>query len=129
MTRHLGTVDYGRVATVMALIALTASLTDGGLTAVGVREYSVRPRDEHGPLMRAIVGLRMTLTLVGVAAALVFATALGYSAVLIAGTCLAGIGLLVGAVQKALTIPMTSSLRLGSVARLQLVGTRRSLRS
>ena len=121
MTRHLGTVDYGRVATVMALIALTASLTDGGLTAVGIREYSVRRRDEHGSLMRAIVGLRMTLTLVGVAAAIVFATAIGYSTVLIAGTCLAGIGLLVGSVQKALTIPMTSSLRLGSVAGLQLV--------
>jgi O-antigen/teichoic acid export membrane protein len=121
MTRHLGTVDYGRVATIMALIALTASLTDGGLTAVGVREYSVRHRDEHGPLMRAILGLRMTLTLVGVAAALVFATAIGYSDVLIAGTCLAGAGLLVGSVQKALTIPMTSSLRLGSIAGLQLV--------
>jgi hypothetical protein len=43
----------------------------------------------------------MTLTLVGVAAALVFATAIGYSDVLIAGTCLAGAGLLVGSVQKA----------------------------
>ncbi len=71
--------------------------------------------------MRAIVGLRMTLTLAGVAAALVFASAIGYPAVLVAGTCLAGIGLLVGSVQKALTIPMTSSLRLGSVAGVQLV--------
>jgi O-antigen/teichoic acid export membrane protein len=121
MTRHLGTIDYGRIATVMALIALVASLTDGGLTAVGVREYSVRQRDEHRSLMRAIVGLRMTLTLAGVAAALVFAGAIGYDAVLVAGTCLAGIGLLVGTVQKALTIPMTSSLRLGTVAGIQLV--------
>jgi O-antigen/teichoic acid export membrane protein len=121
MTRHLGTVDYGRVATVMALIAVVASLTDGGLTAVGVREYSVRQRGEHGSLMRAIVGLRMTLTIAGVAAALLFASAIGYPAVLVAGTCVAGIGLLIGSVQKALTIPMTSSLRLGSVAGLQLI--------
>ena len=115
MTRHLGTVDYGRVATVMALIALTASAHRRrayGRWSQGVLREATRRACAP---MRAIVGLRMTLTLVGVAAALVFASAIGYSAVLVAGTCLAGIGLLVERPSKGVDDPddVVASSRLG----------------
>lgn len=121
MTRYLGAVDYGRVVTVMALISAAAALTDGGLTTLGVREYTARPADDHVALMRAMVGLRMALSLAGVTGALLLVGALAYPAVLVLGTFLAGIGLLVGSVQKVMTIPLTASLRLGTVASLHLL--------
>jgi len=121
MTRHLGTADYGRVLTVSSLMAVVASITNGGLTALGIREYAVRPASEQHLLLRSIVGLRMTLTLVGIAGACVFVVAVGYPSALVAGTFLAGAGLFVGSVQKVLTIPLSASLRLATLARLSLV--------
>ena len=120
MTRYLGAVDYGRVLAVFALIAVAGAVTDGGLTTVGVREYSVRPSGEHRAVLRAILGLRMVLTLAGIAGAWLFATAVGYPAVLVGGTLLAGAGLFAGNVQKVLTVPLAASLRLGTMASLNL---------
>ena len=40
--RHLGPVDYGRFATVTAIIFIVAGFTEAGLTSLGVREYSNR---------------------------------------------------------------------------------------
>jgi O-antigen/teichoic acid export membrane protein len=120
MTRHLGAVDYGRVLAVFSLIAVAGALTDGGLTTVGVREYSVRSSDEHRALLRAILGLRVVLTVAGIAGACLFAMAVGYPAVLVGGTLLAGAGLFAGSVQKVLTVPLAASLRLGTMASLNL---------
>jgi O-antigen/teichoic acid export membrane protein len=120
MTRYLGAVDYGRVLAVFALVAVAGAVTDGGLTTVGVREYSVRPSGEQRVVLRAILGLRMVLTLAGIAGAWLFATAVGYPAVLVGGTLLAGAGLLAGNVQKVLTVPLAASLRLGTMASLNL---------
>src|SRR4051812_27159417 len=44
--RHLGVVDTGRFVTVMALVVIVASISDLGLSAVGVREYTVRSAAE-----------------------------------------------------------------------------------
>lgn len=121
MTRYLGVVDYGRVFTVTALIAVVAAITDGGLVTVGVREYAVRGTNDHGRLLRAILGLRLSLISVGVVAAVLFAAAVGYADVVVLGTLLAGLGALTGSVQKVLTIPFTASLRFGSVASLHLL--------
>lgn len=121
MTRYLGAVDYGRVVTVAALVTIVAAITDGGLTTVGVREYAVWPAGGHRALMRAALGLRLTLTIAGVTGALVFAAAVGYESVLVLGTFIAGLGLLVGAVQRTLTIPLVTSLRLGTVAGVHLL--------
>ena len=41
LLRHLGVDDFGRYATVMALLGIVAGITDAGLTAVGSREISV----------------------------------------------------------------------------------------
>ena len=41
LLRHLGVNDFGRYATVMAVLGIVAGITDAGLTAVGSREISV----------------------------------------------------------------------------------------
>jgi O-antigen/teichoic acid export membrane protein len=121
MTRYLGVVDYGRVVTVSALIAIAAALTDGGLVTVGVREYAVRSQSEHRGLLRALLGLRLVLSSVAVVGAVLFAVVVSYADIVVLGTLIGGLGILVTSVQKVTTIPFTASLRFGSVASLHLL--------
>jgi hypothetical protein len=61
LIRHLGVVDFGRYTLVLSLIAMVQGLTEGGLAAVGLREYTVLDRDHRRRLMRDLLGLRFAL--------------------------------------------------------------------
>jgi O-antigen/teichoic acid export membrane protein len=119
--RHLGVVDGGRYVTVLSLIALVGGLTEGGLTAIGVREFATGTPDARAAALRALLGMRVTLTIAGVAVAVGFAGVAGYPAVLVLGTALAGIGLLIQSVQTAATIPLQAELRFGWVTATDLL--------
>ena len=71
MVRHLGVVDWGRYVTVTSLIAIVAGLSEAGMTAIGVREFSTRARAERETLMRNLLGLRLAITFLGLAVAVV----------------------------------------------------------
>jgi O-antigen/teichoic acid export membrane protein len=118
--RHLGVVDTGRYVTAMSLIAIVAALSDLGLTAVGVREISLRPESERWTLARELLGLRITLTLAG-GAIVTAITAVSYSTTLAAGVALAGFGLLLQATQDNFAIPLIVDLRLGWVSAFELL--------
>ncbi len=66
LTRHLGVVRFGQYTTVISLVAVVSTITDAGMSVIGVREFSVRDGAEREELMRDLLGLRMTLTAVGV---------------------------------------------------------------
>ncbi|HXA55540.1 MAG TPA: hypothetical protein VNV37_11770, partial [Solirubrobacteraceae bacterium] len=66
--------------------------------------------------MRNLIGLRIVLTLAGAAGAMAFVLVAGYPRVLVEGTALACVGLLFGALQITLAIPLTARLRLGWLA-------------
>ena len=115
LTRHLGVVDFGRFMAVVSLIALVGTVTEGGLNALGVRELAVLPPERREALMRNLLGIRLVLTVAGVALAVAFAAAAGYGAELVAGTALAGLGLLTYVGQGTLGLPLAARLRLGAV--------------
>lgn len=119
--RHLGVVDAGRYVTVISLIGITQGLTDVGLSSLGMRELATRDADGRRRLMGALLGLRIVMTVVGVAGAVAFAAVAGYGAGLVAGTVLAGTGLLVQMIQATLSISLMSGLRLGWVAAADLL--------
>jgi len=119
LTRHLGVVRFGEYVTALSLVALVGALSDLGLTAVGVRELSMRPPTERSSLARDLLGLRITLTLVGSVAIVVLA-GLAYSPTLAVGVALACVGLLLQATQDNLALPLLIGLRLGTVAALEL---------
>lgn len=120
LVRHLGVVDFGHYVTVLSLVTISAGLTDAGLTTLGVQEFSTRPAAERERFLRNLLGIRLTLTSVGVAGAMAFALLAGYEGTLVAGTALASGALLLQVSQSALTVPLASELRLGSVALLDL---------
>ncbi len=115
LVRHLGVVDFGRYVIVTALLTLIAGLTEGGLQAVGTREYAQREAAERDRLMANLIGLRIALTVVGVAAAVAFTLLAGYDRVLVLGTGIGGAALLVQSIQTLLAIPLMARLRLGWV--------------
>jgi O-antigen/teichoic acid export membrane protein len=120
LTRHLGVDDFGRYVTVLSLIAIVGLISDAGLTVVGVREFAVRDAAGRGRLVRNLVGLRALIAAIGVAGASGFALLAGYSAAMVAGTALAGIGLVLTVIQQAYTVPLQVDLRLGLVTVLDL---------
>jgi O-antigen/teichoic acid export membrane protein len=94
LLRYLGVEDFGRYATVMAIIAIVGGLSDAGLTAVGTRELARRaPGKPRAELLGHLVGMRMVLTPLGVILGVGFAALAGYEDELVVGTLLAGTGL------------------------------------
>ena len=71
--------------------------------------------------MRDLLGVRLVLATVGVAAAGAFAVVAGYDSDMIAGTFLAGIGVIAVTLQATLSIALMVQLRLGWVTLLDLV--------
>lgn len=118
--RHLGVVDAGRYVTALALIATVQGLTDFGLTAIGMRELAVLQGDQRLRFVRALIGLRIVLTILGVGTAVVFCVAADYGSTLVAGTALAGVGLVVQNVQSTFGISLMVDMRLGWVTLIEL---------
>jgi O-antigen/teichoic acid export membrane protein len=113
--RHLGVIDTGRYLTVLAIVAIVGGVSDAGLTAIGVRELSVRSGSARSLLASNLLGLRIVLTVAGLAVAVAFAALAQYGALLVLGTVLAGVGLFFQSVQGTLAISLLSGLRLGWV--------------
>jgi O-antigen/teichoic acid export membrane protein len=113
ITRHLGVIDFGRYTAVMSLVTLLALVTEGGISAYGMRELAVLDRAGQKTLMRHLVGIRVALTLAGALLAVAFAAAAGYGAALVLGTALAGAGVLTYAAQGTVALPLAAELRLG----------------
>jgi O-antigen/teichoic acid export membrane protein len=121
MIRHLGVTDWGRYVTVSSLIAVATGLSEAGTSNVGIREYATLDGGVRNRLLRNLLGIRLVLTLFGVAAATVFAAAAGYPAVVVLGTLLAGVGLVLAVAQQVASIPLIGTLRFGWVSLLDFV--------
>jgi O-antigen/teichoic acid export membrane protein len=110
--RHLGVVLSGRYTAAGSLVALVAGASDLGLTAVGIRELSVRTGEARERMASTLLGLRLVITCVGVIGVGIFAL-IAYGPELALGVLLAGVGLVLAVWQGTLAIPLIVGLRLG----------------
>jgi O-antigen/teichoic acid export membrane protein len=117
--RHLGRTGTGRYVTALSLVAIVGAVSDFGLTAVGVRELARSRAAERWALARDLLGLRITLTVVGSVVVIAVAWA-AYSSTLAAGVALACGGLLLQATQDNFALPLVLELRYGWVSALDL---------
>jgi O-antigen/teichoic acid export membrane protein len=118
--RHLGVIDTGRFLTVTALVTIVATVSDLGLTGFAVREYATGPRSTGRRFLRNLLGIRLVLALGGLLLAVLFGLLVGYPAVMVVGTVIAGFGMVFLVVQDGCSIPLQVGLRFGWVAGLQL---------
>jgi len=119
--RHLGVVETGLYSLATALVAIIAGISDLGLTAIGVRELSVRTGEARDAVARNLLGLRLATSLVGAVAITLFAAVGGYGSTVTIGVALAGVGLVLLSLQSALAMSLISDLRLGWVATFELL--------
>ena len=115
LLRSLGVEDFGVYGVVAALLGIVSSLTEAGLTQVGSRDLPLRRPEDRGRVLGTLLGIRIGLTMLGVLAAALFAWAVGYEEVAVAGTLLAGIGVVLVNTQVTATLPLRVELRLGTV--------------
>ncbi len=120
LTRHLGPARFSQYTTVLSLVNLVAVVTDVGMSNYGTREYAVLRGERRERLMRDLLGLRVTLTLIGVLLTIAFALAAGYEPALLVGTLAAGLATVAVVFQHTLSIPLATALRLGWIALLDL---------
>jgi O-antigen/teichoic acid export membrane protein len=121
LIRHLGPTDFGRYTAVISLVTILAAIAEGGMTNIGVREYSVLPAGRRERFLVELTGLRLVTTAVGVVVAVGFAAVAGYDRQMVAGSAIVGLGLLLLGAQFSYAIPLQSQLRLGWVTGLELV--------
>jgi len=119
--RYLGVDDAGRYVTVLTLVVMASGLVDLGLTMIAVRELAVRPSSDARRFMRNVVGLRLTLTSVGIALAVGFAAVAGYPSAMVWGTLVAGVGMLMAAAQGTLAADLMVRMRLGWLTAIELL--------
>lgn len=117
--RHLGRTGTGRYVTALSLVAIVGAFSDLGLTAVGVRELARSRAEERWALARDLLGLRITLTVLGSVVVIAIAWA-AYSPTLAAGVALACVGLLLQATQDNFALPLVLDLRFAWVSALDL---------
>lgn len=121
MISHFGIAGYGRYVTVIVLTTIVGGLTEGGLNAVALREYTTMSGVERDRVMRDALAIRLVLTTGGVAAAIGFAALAGYGSTLVLGTALAGVGLLIQLVQSLLAVALQGELRFGWASAIDLL--------
>ena len=120
LTRYLGVAQFGQYTTVMSLAAVAAAVTDAGMSNIGTREYAIQRGAERDQMMRDLLGLRVALTLVGVALATAFALVAGYDRPVVFGAITASLATVALVFQHTLSIPLTTDLRLGWLSALEL---------
>lgn len=122
LLRYLGVDDFGKYATVTAVLGIVAGITDAGLTAVGSREISVaRTATERANLLHHLLVLRVAGASLGVLAGVVFTVVAGYDGVVIAGTAVGGVGVVLISIQSMLTVPIWVELRIATLTALEVL--------
>jgi O-antigen/teichoic acid export membrane protein len=121
VTRHLGAADFGRYSVVQSLVAIAAGVAEAGMINIGIREYAVREGRARNSMLANLQGIRIALGVAGIVLALSFALIAGYDRTMIAGVALTGVGVLIGAVQATLGIPLSAGLRWTAVTLLDVV--------
>ena len=120
LVRHLSVSDFGLYATVMSLSFVVTGLTEGGIGNVAVREFSQSSDSERERLLTSLIGLRIVLTTIGFCLAILFTRIAGYPPVVTLGVAICAVGVLLGAVQNTLAVPLAASLRLGELTAIDL---------
>ena len=118
--RRLGLHEVGRYVTAVSIVAIVGGFTDLGLNAVGLRDGATLGGQGRAQLFANLLGLRLTLTTLGLGIALLI-VAVGYPAIMVAAVALAGAGLLAQTAGDNLGLMLQVRMRVGTIAGLELL--------
>jgi O-antigen/teichoic acid export membrane protein len=121
LLRHLGVAESGRYVTVLSLVGIAVAVVDNGLNVTASAELARRRPQERRALLGAVLAQRLAVVVPASAALVAFALLAGYPAAMVAGTALAGAGVLLVAVANALLVALTVQLRNAGLALVDLL--------
>jgi len=121
LLRHLGVDDSGRYVTVLSLVGIAVSIVDTGLNVAASNDLAVRPLPGRRRLLSNIVAQRLGVAAVALLLLVAFAALAGYPEEMVAGTALAGTGVLLVAIANSFLIPLTVELRNAGLALVELL--------
>jgi lipopolysaccharide exporter len=116
LLRHLGVDDSGRYVTVLSLVAIAVAVVDIGLNVTASSELARHEPGRRRELVANVLAQRLLVAPLALLALVAFAVAAGYPSQMVAGTALAGTGVLIVAVANALLVPLTVQLRNAGLA-------------
>ena len=93
LIRHLHQIGYGRYVTALSIATIAASLTEGGVNTIAVRDFASLKGSERDAAIANMFTIRLLLSVVGILATVGFAAAAGYGQAIVIGTAVAGVGL------------------------------------
>ncbi len=121
LIRHLGKEGFAHYLVVISLVTIVASVTEGGLNSIALREYAAHKGPARAAVMRDLIGIRLTLSLAGGLLAVAVAALFGYEGVLILGTAIAVTGQMLQVFQTLLGTSLQGEMRFGWITALELV--------
>ncbi len=121
LLRHLGVDDSGRYVTVLSLAGIAVSIVDNGLNATASAALARLEPAARRQLHANVISQRLLVAVVAWFCLLAFALIAGYPEEMVAGTMLAGGGVLVVAIANAFLIPLIVELRNAGVALVELL--------
>jgi O-antigen/teichoic acid export membrane protein len=116
LLRHLGVEDSGRYVTVLSLVGIAVSVVDTGLNVTASSELALREPGDRRALVANILAQRLLIAPAALLLLVAFALVAGYPSEMVAGTALAGTGVLIVAVADAVLVPLTVELRNAGLA-------------
>lgn len=121
LLRHLGVNDSGRYVTVLSLVGIAVSIVDTGLNVGASSDLAVTAPEARRRLLANVLGQRLAVAAVALVLLVAFALVAGYPSEMVAGTALAGTGVLIVAVANSILVPLTVQLRNAGVALVELL--------
>lgn len=121
LLRHLGVDDSGRYVTVLSLVGIAVSIVDTGLNVGASSDLAVTAPGARPQLLANVLGQRLAVAAVALVLLVGFALVAGYPSEMVAGTALAGTGVLIVAVANSILVPLTVQLRNAGIALVELL--------
>jgi O-antigen/teichoic acid export membrane protein len=121
LLRHLGVEESGRYVTVLSLVGIAVSVVDTGLNVTASNALALRRPEDRRGLLANVLGQRLLTAAVALVGLVAFALLAGYPSTMVAGTALAGTGVLLVAVANSVLVPLTVELRNGGLALVEFL--------
>jgi O-antigen/teichoic acid export membrane protein len=121
LLRHLGVDESGRYVTVLSLVGIAVSIVDTGLNVSASSDMAVLDADARPGLLANVVAQRLAVATVALVVLVGFALLAGYPSEMVAGTALAGAGVMLVAIANSILVPLTVELRNAGIALIELL--------
>lgn len=125
ISREVGPADFALFTTGISLLTIAITMSDFGLLALGMREFASLEGEARARSLRALLSLRLALSVVTAAGIVIFAWVSDYPSYFLHGLLAAAVGLIALSLHYSYNVPIQSTYQLNTLAVIEV--TRQSM--